>query len=406
MLFSRYVILLTILLTVTTFIRFPDARDLASSSITNEDQRYFWQFNESNPFTMKIPPNAAYEEDSDKYMEFFAQNVAGEHGFVIAVEGWTYPIFFADETTPRYDVRLTEDYADYDVLKDVPIPDHAEPDPQADGHLVIIDNSTNIEYDFWEARKLSNGQWEASWGNFISLDSDGIYPYGLSARGSGFAATQGLVWPQEIMEGKIGHALFFSIDDPMVKAGGPIRPATESDGESTEPYALPEGARLQLNPSIDVSRLGLTRAEEIIARALQEYGMILGDRGGGISLYAARPENYDWGDTFGSLDPEEGYGFLFSEKISIKDFRVLKMGCQFQTISQGEPLPEYHLYLEGESITDDCPHHEENGSFFEDIPSFNALPTISALAIVIFFYNKNNKKYCCYNDKYMREKGR
>ncbi len=83
------------------------------------------------------------------------------------------------------------------------------PDPQDDGHMVIIDLADRIEYDLWQAKK-TNGKWEASWGNFISLDSDGIYPYGLSARGSGFAASLGLVWPEEIEAESINHALFFS----------------------------------------------------------------------------------------------------------------------------------------------------------------------------------------------------
>ena len=370
----------------------PQNHILVFSQPLQNNTDFFWQFNSSNPFTMPIPPNAAYEEESDKYMEFFATNQAGEFGFTIAVKGWTYPIYFADQNTPRYDVKLTAGYTEDDVLENVPIPDHAKPDPLDDGHLVIIDNVSRIEYDFWQAKKLTNGQWQASWGNYISLESDGIYPYGLSARGSGFAATQGLVWPQEIQVGKIEHALFFSIDPEMVKDGGPIRPATESDGESKEPYALPEGARLQLDPSIDVSALGLTPAEEIIAKALQKYGMILGDVGGGIGLYAANVDGYDWGNTFGPLDPLEGYAFLFSNKISIKSFKVLKMGCQFQTISPGQKLPKYRLYLEGEEVIDDCSGLGEDAGGEEEIPSFTFFTSFAAISLITVFVTAEHRK--------------
>ena len=49
------------------------------------------------------------------------------------------------------------------------------------------------------------------------------------------------------------------------------------------------GARLRLDPRLDLSTLGLNRAERVIAKALQEYGMVLGDTSGGFTLYAAHP---------------------------------------------------------------------------------------------------------------------
>ncbi|RMG42450.1 MAG: hypothetical protein D6732_00855 [Methanobacteriota archaeon] len=328
------------------------------------------QFDSSSPFNMKIIENPKIDPNSDQIINLLATNQAGESGFIIGVEGWTYPIYFPDANTPTYDVPLTEQYSDNDTLFNVPIPDGATPDPQDDGHLVIIDLQNRVEYDLWQARKVGDG-WEASWGNSISLDSDGIYKYGFSARGSGFAASLGLVWPEEISNGAIEHALFFSIDDFAVKGGGPVRPATESDGVSDEQYALPEGGRIQLDPTLDLDSLGLTAAEKVIAKAMQEYGMILGDRGGGIQLYAARPNNYDWGTTFGDVDPVDGFAELFDGKISIKQFRVLQLGCQFESpIQPGQKLPEYRMYAQDDEVVNDCGdlgtptgYADEGGSF-------------------------------------------
>ncbi len=324
------------------------------------------QFDPSSPFNMKIIDNPKIDPNSAEIIDLLARNQAGEHGFIIGVEGWTYPIYFPDANTPTYDVILTEQYNDNDTLFNVPIPENAVPDPQDDGHLVIIDLDNRMEYDMWQARKVGDS-WEASWGNAISLDSDGIYKYGFSARGSGFAASLGLVWPEEIANGAIPHALFFSIDDFAVKGGGPVRPATESDGVSDEQYALPEGGRIQLDPSLDLDSLGLTQAEKVIAKAMQEYGMILGDRGGGIQLYAARPNNYDWGTTFGEVDPVDGFAELFDGKISIKQFRVLQLGCQFQSpIQPGQKLPEYKMYAESDEIINDCESLGTPTGFVED----------------------------------------
>lgn len=108
------------------------------------------------------------------------------------------------------------------VLKNVPIPDFATPDPSADSSLVIIDLTTGCEYDFWKAQKDEDGIWTAGWANAIPIDSDGVYPKGLSARGSGFALLAGVMWPDELENGEINHALGFSYSYP--KAGGPYSP--------------------------------------------------------------------------------------------------------------------------------------------------------------------------------------
>ena len=77
----------------------------------------------------------------------------------------------------------------------------------------------------------------------------------------------------------IEHALVVQSD--TVCAGVFRAPAIKTDGDSTRTDCLPEGARLQLDPSIDVSKItGITPAERTVARALQRYGAYVIDRGG------------------------------------------------------------------------------------------------------------------------------
>ena len=151
-------------------------------------------------------------------------------------------------------------------------PSSLNPDPEGDGHLVIIDTIGGCVYDFWKAR-FSNGKWKAAWGNAIPLASNGIFPNGLSARGSGFELLQGLIWPDELSNGVIEHALIFSYDH--TRAGGPVPPATESDGTTSGIDAIPEGALVQLNPALDLNSLGLTPMEKIIAKALARLWNVL-----------------------------------------------------------------------------------------------------------------------------------
>jgi len=223
--------------------------------------------------------------------------VAGAvQGFPIASGAWTFPVYAAPPTSPRYDVRLTVSWAPARVMSGVPIPSTAAPDPAGDHHLTIMDPATNCEYDFWGASKASDGTWSAWWANATMLSGNGIYDGGWSARAAGFANGLGLIRPEELAAGHIDHALVFGFPD--AKAGGPVWPATHSDGNSTAPGAIPEGARVQLDPSLNLDSLGLNPWQKIVARALQTHGMFLADSGGTTSLYAvntqSEPVPYPW----------------------------------------------------------------------------------------------------------------
>lgn len=241
-----------------------------------------------SPWYSEIPADAAIDPRS---AEFVAELVEDDENPVVSVNGWTIPVYEADASTPRYTVSPTEDYVPGGwALPDVPIPDAAAPDPQDDGHMVVIDREAGCVYEFWQARRESSG-WTASWANATPADGDGVYPDGLSSRASGLSAAAGLIWPQELAAGEINHALAFAY--PNTRDGGPVPPATASDGTTESDTALPEGARLRLDPSIDVGALGLSRAQETIAEALQTYGMILVDTSGGMALNAASPQTYE-----------------------------------------------------------------------------------------------------------------
>lgn len=93
------------------------------------------------------------------------------------------------------------------------------------------------------------------------------------------------------------------------------------------PFAIPEGARLQLDPSLteeDFDRMGLDRAGKIIARALQEYGTILVDDSGSFKIYLEDLINnpyttQKWTDPGLNLTKETIYGIPYTS------FRVLEL---------------------------------------------------------------------------------
>lgn len=273
-------------------------------------------FSDASVFNRKIAPDARVDESSALMVKSLVE-AQSTRGMLVAKGSYSVAVYYADANTPRYDVRRVASWAGGTTLNDVPIPDYAVPDP-GEGHMAIIDLSTGYEYDLWLAKK-SGGAWTAGWANRISYGGDGVYPDGLAARGSGIALTAGLIWPEELKRGRIDHALIFSY--PFTKAKKYVYPASKTDGTSTRADAIPEGARVQLDPDLDLDTLGLTSYERTIALALQEYGMILCDTSGGpIELEAVNPISA-WGDSYAGLLPNETYVFL--RKIPAERLRVL-----------------------------------------------------------------------------------
>lgn len=235
-----------------------------------------------SPWGQLLAAGAAVDPNSSGYVSA----MSGEK-FLMSFKQWTVPVYYADASTPRQDVSLTENWG-ASVLRNVPVPSNAKPDPSDDAHLSIVDRSTGCVYDFWGA-KGGGGGLSASWGNAIPSTSNGIYPGGMGSRGSGFSAAAGIVTADELRRGVINHALVFAY--PNTKSGGPVFPATKSDGRSGGGAALPEGARVRLDPSLNLASLGLTPYELTIATAMQKYGMILGDTSGGFTVYAQNPQS-------------------------------------------------------------------------------------------------------------------
>jgi hypothetical protein len=286
-------------------------------------------YSAKSPFNRRIPAGAAVDPNSDAMVQQLAAEVAAK-GWPIATKEFTPPLFYANARTRKYTVRLTHPTQPGRYWEDVPIPDGAFASPDSDGLMTVIDRRTSCEYDFGRPHKGADGTWTAYWLNAIHTTSDGVYDYDMAIRASGFATAAGLITPRELKAGYIDHALVFTMANG--KTGGPIRPATQSDGRSSLPGAIPQGARVQLDPRLDLDSLGLPRWQKVIAQALQEYGMYLADTGGAVSLFAQHSGTtgryvYPWGDV--------KYGYMSPSLV--KHLRILKLGRQFEPVYKFVP---------------------------------------------------------------------
>lgn len=300
-------------------------------------------YSASSPFNQRLPVNPAIAPDSAQQVQGLVRAEA-QKGFVLTVGEWTVPTYFADASTPDHSVTLGAAPPQWGLasnsvayppgstsglptqlpgqLREVPIPNGAQPDPSLDAHMTIIDRAANCEYDLYGAYRSADG-WHAVWANSTRLDSTGVYPFGMGTKASGFAGVAGLIWPQELRAGEIDHALFFAY--PFTKSGGPVSPATSSDGRVESAEALPEGARVQLDPSLDLDTLDLRPYQRTIAEAMQTYGMILGDTGGAFGIYAVGRQGFT-GNPYQGILPEEDFPDLSG--IPADRFRVLNLPPQ------------------------------------------------------------------------------
>ncbi|MGE5691947.1 MAG: hypothetical protein ACM33B_15455 [Pseudomonadota bacterium] len=310
----------------------PPAVPVPSSLSTG--QRWF---SDASPLNTPIPTGAEADPASRAMVAGMEYAVA-QNGFSISVKRWSVPVYYADRTTPRQTVALDAPWTiPAHSLVDVPFPADARPDPAGDQHMAVIDRDTGCYYEYYKLFQRTDGAWQARWANRGALGSTGVYPSAFSTRASGFVNFAGLIRPEELQRGSIDHALVFG--HPFTKSGGPVLPATDSDGRPesesgaavglTRPadaLPIPEGARVQLDPTLNLDTLGLSPWQKVIARALQRYGMYLADTAGTTSLTAVNPQSFSsnpylpfWGDaTYAYLPPA-----------LLPHMRVLKLGTQF-----------------------------------------------------------------------------
>jgi outer membrane biosynthesis protein TonB len=247
----------------------------------------------TGPWNLAITSSPAIDANSSAMIATIGQS---SNGGVLTSDTtqYSYPVYVADAWTPRYDIPCTKykctvvtttGATTTAVLSRVPIPAAAMPSAGADGQMIIIDSSYGTEYDLWQAVKTTSG-WSVSNGSVYNVLWDGA-PSRYGSRGAGVPYFAGLIRPWEIAQGHIDHAIAFAYPGPA--AGECAYPASKTDGASTSWASIPEGGRLQLDPSLDTAdfdRLGLSSTARVIARALQRYGMIVIDRSGRPKIYA------------------------------------------------------------------------------------------------------------------------
>ena len=219
----------------------------------------------------------------------------------------------------------SESYQDTGLLKawaNVPIPSNASAAECEDHNIAITQlqpDGEMKEWELWNAERLSDGSWIAGWGgatNDVGDDRGIASPLAFSTSAAGGKTSRlstrfwnvtatsvsmiaGVITYDELKAGRIEHALAVAI--PNAAKGRWMWPAQRSDGSLQGQDALPEGARLRINPNLDLSKIPMTPLVRMMAEAVQKYGMIVRDRSGSTTTFYTEELNSAQSDLVGSL---------------------------------------------------------------------------------------------------------
>ena len=207
--------------------------------------------------------------------------------------GFDYPVQYADGSNG---CTTFTDKKYYDLQDQICVPNPAGGFHTStggygadDGHLVVVDRSAGKYYDFWKLSVDGNGRpTSTDVGQIVegSLDGDGT-PGTTAAQISGLA---GAIMPGELDCGTcLQHALSLIVPGTMNSSAlGHQAPARHTDGAEAGAI-FREGAKLRLDPGVNVDSLDASTAVKAIMHALQQYGGVITDQSGGngIGIYTA-----------------------------------------------------------------------------------------------------------------------
>jgi hypothetical protein len=193
-------------------------------------------------------------------------------------------------------------------------------DEDSDCHLIVADRNHGKLYEAYHA-DYSNGVLTAI--GLTVWDLHRIYPpSGLgdqcsSADAAGFPIAPLLFNADELATGGINHAIRLILPNPRIRAGVFVHPASHAGAPRGPTTAPAMGARFRLKASYDLSQLA--PAAQVVARAMQKYGMFLSD-GGNIALTAQSDQ-----DTTAKY-ADVGFSPHSLEALKVTDFEVVDGG--------------------------------------------------------------------------------
>lgn len=190
----------------------------------------------------------------------------------------------------------------------------------ADCHILLVARAEHRLYEIYHGTVDSGGIFRA--GCLAIWDTQKVDPNGrgqqcTSADAAGFPVSALLFSPDEIKAGVIDHAIRFILPNNMIRAKKYVAPATHGTNTTGPITTGPYGFRMRLRANYPINTL--SPAAQVVAKALQKYGMLMAD-GGNLTLTAASDtlSPVKWADV--------GFNANSLSALKASDFEVIDYG--------------------------------------------------------------------------------
>ena len=256
-------------------------------------------------------------------------------------KSWSTTVYYVNSSAPKLPLVITGTGTKNQRLQQlidahggVPFPAGAEPSDENDAQITVVNTDTGTLYEFFEAStpaQNADGRWHASTGGIIfdhRLDpgyfSRNSWPglglnegWNWGANATSLPMLGGLITLEDLQTGVVNHALHAAT--PATCKNEIWFPAQRNDAGASQAHAscMPEGARLQLDPSVNVETdpAFAHPLVKMIGRAAQQYGIIVNDTTGGNFAFESQdpgngtPDPYTSGPGVGGV-PNGDRGYL------------------------------------------------------------------------------------------------
>lgn len=162
-----------------------------------------------------------------------------------------------------------------------------------DGNLNVIDGQ--YVYEYWQVKKKSDGNYTAGYGVKTDLLDSGIEG---GIRAGQFSTNGGLIRQHELENLHMPHALVMALSAEQLKSGWVFPAISEDGGNNGYSGTIPMGSLFAIPPEVDIDKLGLSPEGHMLAEAMQDYGVYVGDRASQITLYASNDVERELPDAF------------------------------------------------------------------------------------------------------------
>lgn len=244
-------------------------------------------FSESSYWNTPLPERAPIGRNSREILRYLRRVSNADFVSLAGTSRtgeWGMPIYHAVDGDPVYDVANTCPTMLPPEFSQVRIPRGASADPTSDAAMTIYDRGQGLVFGLWRARyDAGRDAWSTCGGTVYYLGSNGLHgqlPDSDERRNVGHRGIPPPTWAVRIAEiesRSIAHVLKIAVPATRCRH---VFPMVRDECGTTARYAPPEGTRIRIKPSIDLSRLRLSPAARVVARALQRYGAVIGDQSG------------------------------------------------------------------------------------------------------------------------------